>query len=219
MTKWLHLERLDAAHRVVRRSGARSVLDLGCGSGDLLTRLATDTGIERVVGVDHCRRTLARLRFRLAALQSGSTARIDLVHASMTESRAMFSGFDCAILVEAIEHVEPEQISALEHAVFRHMRPGTVVVTTPNAEFNLLLGVPPHRFRHPDHRFEWGRTRFRQWAHGVAARNRYIVACRDIAGRHPDLGGASQMAVFAAVLGGAPAPYSHGPGNRSDTES
>ena len=81
-------------------------------------------------------------------------------------------------------------------AVFRAMRPATVVITTPNADFNALLGVPGHRLRRPDHRFEWGRARFRCWAEGVARRNGYAVACRDLAGAHPLHGGASQMALF-----------------------
>jgi len=71
-----------------------------------------------------------------------------------------------------------------------------VFITTPNNEFNPLLGVPAHRFRHPGHRFEWDRRAFRRWADGVAARYRYLCACQDIAGQHPDLGGASQMARF-----------------------
>jgi small RNA 2'-O-methyltransferase len=126
-------------------------------------------------------------------------AQVDLIHGSMAEARVALAGFDCAILIETIEHIDPECLSMLERAVFARMRPATVVITTPNVEFNPLLGVPAHRFRDPDHRFEWDRAKFRRWATGVADRNRYWVICRDIAGRHPVLGGASQMAVFAAA--------------------
>lgn len=76
------------------------------------------------------------------------------------------------------------------------MRPDMVVITTPNADINPLLGVPPHRMRHPDHRFEWGRARFRGWCDRAARAAGYAVTLHDIAGHHPDLGGASQMAVF-----------------------
>ena len=76
------------------------------------------------------------------------------------------------------------------------MRPQHVIVTTPNADYNPVLGVPAHRFRHPDHHFEWSRDRFGQWADGVAARGGYTVTRRDVAGAHPALGGASQMALF-----------------------
>jgi 3' terminal RNA ribose 2'-O-methyltransferase Hen1 len=196
MTTWLHEQRLEAARDVVRESSASTVLDLGCGDGDLLTRLVAEPQIERIVGVDLCRNSLGRLRERLEVLEGEGTAQVDLIHGSMTEGGAALTGFDCAILIETIEHIDAARLSNVERAVFFAMRPATVVITTPNAEFNTLLGVPPHRFRHPDHRFEWDRAKFQRWVGGVAARNGYNVACHDIAGRHPALGGASQMAVF-----------------------
>ena len=201
MTTWLHEQRLEAVRDVVRARGARSILDLGCGDGDLLCRLAVEPRIERIVGIDLDRGALARLRARLARHGAAATARVDLVHGSMIEGASARTGFDCALLIETIEHVDPARLSGLERAVFAGMRPSAVVVTTPNAEFNRLLGVPSHRFRHPGHRFEWDRAGFRRWAAGAAARNGYAVACRDIAGYHRDLGGASQMAVFRIAAG------------------
>lgn len=201
MTSWLHEQRLEAAREAVRASGASSVLDLGCGDGDLFTRLVTEPQIERIVGVDLCCESLDRLRKRLEAPEGKVLAQVDLIHGSMTGNRAALGGFDCAILIETIEHIDPERLSILERAVFAVMRPGTVVITTPNAEFNPLLGVPSYRFRHPDHRFEWDRAKFQRWARGVAARNGYDVACSDIAGCHLALGGASQMAVFDFIAG------------------
>ncbi|MBV1722901.1 MAG: methyltransferase domain-containing protein [Hoeflea sp.] len=195
MTAWLHELRLQAVLDVIRDRAPRSVLDLGCGDGDLLVRIVGDIAIDRVVGVDLCERSLARLRTRLdAARGHGST--VELLCGSLLDVPSRFSGFDCAVLVETIEHLDADHLGAFERSVFQRVRPATVVVTTPNAEFNDLLGVPRHRFRHPDHRFEWDRARFQRWAGGVAKRQGYAVSCSDIAGRHPRLGGASQMAVF-----------------------
>lgn len=199
MTTWLHEERLNAVLGAVRESGARSVLDLGCGDGDLVLRLLEAPGIERIAGLDLSLPALERLRGELKA--RGAEERVTLLHGSMTAPPPGLGGFDCAALVETIEHLAPESLSRLERALFGGLRPGTVVITTPNAEFNALLGVKPGRFRRPDHRFEWGRARFRLWAAGVAARAGYAVAHEDIAGRHPALGGASQMAVFRRAGG------------------
>lgn len=195
MTTWHHEERLAAVTRMLRDRGARRVLDLGCGDGDLLLRLAVEPEIEALVGLDICRASIDRLRARLAAI-TPCVPRIDLRVASMTDPAQELAGFDCAVLLETIEHIDPDRLSTLETALFRKLRPLSAVITTPNAEFNPLLGVPAHRFRHPDHRFEWDRARFRRWAGRVAGAAGYAVAFHDIAGDHPRLGGASQMAVF-----------------------
>ncbi|MBW6507566.1 MAG: methyltransferase domain-containing protein [Rhodobacteraceae bacterium] len=200
MTTWLHEQRLEAARAEVLAAGAQSVLDLGCGDGDLFVRLAAEPGLRRLVGIDICAASLERLRGRLAK-QSVLAGATELRCASMTKGDPALEGFDCAVLIETIEHIDPAHLSQLERAVFGQMRPGTVIITTPNAEFNPLLGVPRDRFRHPDHRFEWPRARFQNWGRRVAAAWRYDVQFRDVAGAHPDFGGASQMAVFRVQAG------------------
>lgn len=196
MTTWLHEERLSAVQTAVRDCAAARVVDLGCGDGDLFVRLAVEPGLRDLTGLDICAASIARLQARLDAI-GALGPRVEIRLASMTEPAPDLSGIDCAVLVETIEHIDPAHLSRLERAVFGVMRPGTVVITTPNAEFNALLGVPRNRMRHPGHRFEWGRARFRRWAGRIAAERGYAVRFADIAGCHPDLGGASQMAVFS----------------------
>ena len=166
----------------LRAVGAETVLDLGCGDGALLVPLAQEPAIRRIVGVDVSADALDALRQRLSAASDEVRRKVDLVHGSMTEANAAFAGFDAAVLVETIEHIEPDRLSQLERAVFGDMRPKSVVVTTPNSDFNARLGVPSQRLRHPDHRFEWGGAKFRAWAGGVAQRNGYEVGFEDLAG-------------------------------------
>jgi 3' terminal RNA ribose 2'-O-methyltransferase Hen1 len=196
VTNWLHEQRLAAVRTIIRVRGARSVLDLGCGDGELLIQIAGEDNVGQVVGVDLCARALARLRGRLTEGAADRVCHVELLHGSLLELPSRLEGFDCAVLVETIEHLDADRLGVFERSVLGSLRPKTVIVTTPNAEFNTLLGVPSHRFRHPDHRFEWDRARFRRWARGVAGRQGYEVRCSDIAGRHPQLGGASQMAVL-----------------------
>ena len=200
MTTTLHQERLAAVIEAVGGTGARTVLDLGCGDGDLVLRLLDMPGLTRITGIEI---DAARLRYAQARLAGtpAKTARVQLACASATQAHPNLAGYDCACLVEVIEHLPPANINRLERGVFAGMRPGHVIVTTPNAEYNPVLGVPAHRFRHPDHRFEWDRARFARWGQGVAARNDYTVTFHDICGAHPGLGGASQMAVFSRRSG------------------
>jgi len=196
MTTALHAERLAAVLEAVRETGARSVADLGCGAGDLLIPLAGESQLERVLGLEISETSLARARERVAALGAEQRGRIALRRGSMTEARDLPRDVEAALLVETIEHIAPGRLSALEQAVFRAMGPPWVIVSTPNAEFNPLLGVPPHRYRHADHRFEWSRAEFRRWCRRVSGEHGYDATIRDVGGAHPNLGGASQMAIF-----------------------
>ncbi|WP_297771528.1 methyltransferase domain-containing protein [uncultured Roseovarius sp.] len=196
MTTALHKARLETVVQAVIDTGARTVLDLGCGAGDLILSLANVPQISRLTGLDIDLEALRDLRARLQSLPPEAQAKIQIAHASMTVGHPNLRHYDCACLVETIEHLPLADINRLERAIFHDMRPRHVIVTTPNADYNPVLGVPAHRFRHPGHHFEWGRARFSAWADGVASRSGYNVSRHDIAGVHPVLGGASQMAAF-----------------------
>lgn len=176
--------------RELRRCGARSVLDLGCGPGELLLRLAREPQFERIVGLDISPDALREARRLLRA------SRVELVEASFTVPDERFAGFDAAALVETIEHVDAHRLSSVERAVFGSFRPRSVVMTTPNSEYNPIHGAHGGAFRHPDHRFEWTRAKFRDWARGAAGRSGYRVAFGDIGEVDADLGSSTQMAVF-----------------------
>ena len=200
----LHEQRLTAVLSVVSASGARSVLDLGCGSGKLLVRLLKEPALRRIVGMDVSYRALeaAGRRLRLDGMAPRQRERVTLLHGSLTYRDRRLDGFDAAAVVEVIEHLDPPRLGAFERALFGGARPGVVVVTTPNAEYNVLLqGLPAGSFRHPDHRFEWDRRQFADWAQGVAARHGYRAELSGIGpeGTGPDgagVGCPSQLAVF-----------------------
>jgi small RNA 2'-O-methyltransferase len=192
----LHEERLDAVVEVLRASGASSVLDLGCGSGALLRRLALEEQFTRIVGVDTSAAALFRAERMLASLGGADVTRIALHHGSFTSAEQEWMGFDAAAMVETIEHIPPEHLSQVERAVFAQLRPSLLLMTTPNRDYNVLYGKTEKENRHPDHRFEWSRSRFRGWATGVAERNGYHAAFADVGRADPLLGSSTQMAIF-----------------------
>jgi 3' terminal RNA ribose 2'-O-methyltransferase Hen1 len=196
----LHELRLDTVLRELLHSGARSVLDLGCGGGELLLRLAREAQFCRIVGMDISAEALRDARSLLQAEPAAGARRVELVEASFAVADARFAGFDAVALVETIEHVDAHRLSAVERAVFGSYRPATVVITTPNSEYNPIHGMPAGSFRHPDHRFEWPRAKFRDWVRGVAGRNGYRAAFGDIGGPDPDFGSPTQMAVLSRAV-------------------
>lgn len=191
--------RHGAVLAVLRESGARSVLDLGCGEGKLLRQLLADTRFERVVGLEVSHHALQRVseRLKLDRLPERVAGRLSLLHGSLTYRDRRLEGFGAAALVEVIEHLEPERLPALERVLFEFARPGTLAVTTPNAEYNVRFErLPAGRLRHRDHRFEWTRREFESWAGGVAERRGYAVRFLPVGPVDPALGAPTQMAVF-----------------------
>src|SRR5262249_45469732 len=107
------------------------------------------------------------------------------------------AGFDAAAVVEVIEHLDEPRLRSFERVVFAEAKPGTVVVTTPNSEYNAKFeGLPAGRFCHRDHRFEWTRGEFAGWAGRVAGENGYAVRFLPIGPEDLELGAPTQMAVF-----------------------
>ncbi|MFW5899405.1 MAG: methyltransferase domain-containing protein, partial [Jiangellaceae bacterium] len=192
-------QRRQAVIQVLREADASRVVDLGCGEGALLEDLLGDPSFSEVVGVDVSDRALraAERRLRLDRLPERQRARVRLLQSALTYRDQRLAGFDAAVLMEVIEHVDPTRLPALEDAVFAAARPGVVVVTTPNAEHNVRLGgLPSGRFRHPDHRFEWTRDQFRDWAQRLAERTGYRVRFLPVGTDDPDVGPPTQLAVF-----------------------
>lgn len=198
----LHRERLETVVALLLERGVRTVCDLGCGSGALLERLMAEPQFEALIGVEQSAAALERLRSRLASDLAGG--RLRLIHGSFAEANPGLSGLDAAVLLETVEHVEPDRLSQVERAIFAVARPGLVVITTPNVESNGLLGLAPGRKRHPDHRFEWPRARFAAWAEGVALRNGYTAAWSEIGWSHPRFGAPTQMACFTRASAALP---------------
>jgi 3' terminal RNA ribose 2'-O-methyltransferase Hen1 len=196
----LNDQRLDFVAKTLAASGARRVLDLGCGEGKLLRRLLAEPRYEEIVGVDVSWRTLevAGERLRLDQLPLRQRERIRLLHGSLLYRDRRIAGFDAAAVVEVVEHLDPPRLAAFERVLFEFARPGAVVMTTPNAEYNVKWeSLPAGRFRHRDHRFEWTREEFRAWAGRVATRFGYAVRFQPVGEEDPEVGSPTQMAIFA----------------------
>ena len=195
----LNRQRMEAVMAELKASAACSVLDLGCNTGTLLRDLLADRQFTKIVGVDVSTRALevAESRLNLDHLPPAQRERIELWQGSITYRDARLAGFDAAAVVEVIEHLDPPRLGAFERSIFAFARPRVVVLTTPNAEYNVRFEtLPAGQFRHRDHRFEWPRATFQSWAKSVAAEHGYTVRFEPIGPVDESVGPPTQMAVF-----------------------
>ncbi|SBT50225.1 3' terminal RNA ribose 2'-O-methyltransferase Hen1 [Micromonospora auratinigra] len=195
----LAVRRRDAVLAALRDSGASRVLDLGCGGGALLTALVADRRFSEVVGTDVSSQalTMAARRLRLDRLPERQRDRVRLWQSALTYRDDRLRGYDAAVLMEVVEHLDPPRLPALQDAVFGHARPATVVVTTPNVEYNVRYeGLGAGRFRHADHRFEWTRAEFAAWVERVATEHGYTATISGVGDEDPEVGSPTQLAVL-----------------------
>jgi 3' terminal RNA ribose 2'-O-methyltransferase Hen1 len=178
-------------------SGASRVLDLGCGPGALLLELLARPRFTEIVGADVSSVSLqiAERRLKFDRMPDRQRARIKLIQSALTYHDDRLKGYDAAVLMEVIEHVDEARLPALERAVFGHAAPGVVIVTTPNVEYNVRYETLDGH-RHDDHRFEWTRAEFAAWTADVAAAYGYSVEIRPVGDLDPEVGSPTQLALF-----------------------
>jgi 3' terminal RNA ribose 2'-O-methyltransferase Hen1 len=200
----LHDQRLNAVLAVLKESGATRVLDLGCGSGRLLGMLLKDKAFTKILGLDVSFRSLERARdnLRLDRMPERRRERISLIHGSLTYRDRRLEGYDAAVAVEVVEHLDQFRIEMFSRVVFEFARPPLVILTTPNREYNdLFPGLAAGSLRHRDHRFEWTRDEVTQWAAAVGEAHGYDATVQGIGPEDPARGSPSQMAIFTTRAG------------------
>jgi len=195
----LNEQRLGAVLAALKSSGATRVLDLGCGEGKLLRLLLAEKQFSEIVGMDVSHRVLeiATQRLHVEQMAEMQRRRLNLIHGSLNYRDARLAGFDAAAVVEVIEHLDLPRLHAFERVLFEFAKPNMVVITTPNAEYNVKFEtLPAGKFRHKDHRFEWTQEQFQLWANSIARRFDYAVQFLTIGPEDVNVGSPTQMGIF-----------------------
>lgn len=195
----LNEQRLTKVAEALKESGAQRVVDLGCGEGKLLRKLISEKQFTEIVGMDvgHHALRIAHDRLNIDRMTDKQKERINLIQGSLNYRDKRLEGYDGAAIVEVIEHLDTSRLSAFERNVFEFSYPKTIVLTTPNFEYNSKFeNLSDGKFRHKDHRFEWTREEFKKWSLRMCNEYRYTVEFHDIGEMDKTVGSPTQMAVF-----------------------
>jgi 3' terminal RNA ribose 2'-O-methyltransferase Hen1 len=183
----------------ITATGAGSVLDLGCGEGKLIRQLIKQKQFTRIAGMDVSYNELLKAKEKLHfdEMSPKQKERISLFQGSLTYKDQRLEGFDAAAVVEVIEHLDLNRLKAFERVLFEFAKPKTVVLTTPNQEYNVMWEkLDAAQMRHEDHRFEWTRQEFADWAHQIGQTYQYQVELLPVGDEVENVGAPSQMAIF-----------------------
>jgi len=195
----LNKQRLGSVIAVLKSHGAKRVIDIGCGEGKLLNLLLKERQFTNITGVDVSHTTLKRASENLKLERAGESMleRIQLIQGSLSYKDSRFAGYDVACIIEVIEHLDIPRLTAFERVLFEFAKPPLVVLTTPNREYNAYYkNMNADDMRHGDHRFEWTRVEFKDWANQAADKFGYTVQFSEIGDVHETYGAPTQMGVF-----------------------
>jgi len=195
----LHEKRIKIVADKITQSGAVNVLDLGCGEGKLIRQLIKQKQFTQIVGMDVSYNQLIKAKERLHfdEMSPKQKERINFFQGSITYKDKRLEGFDAAAVVEVIEHLDLNRLKAFERVLFEFAKPKTIVLTTPNKEFNIMWEkLDVDEMRHDDHRFEWTRKEFAEWANKIGQMYHYQVELLPIGEEVENAGTPSQMAIF-----------------------
>lgn len=195
----LNQQRLNKAVDFLKSSGAESVLDIGCGEGKLLKLLLKEMQFKKISGMDVAFSELQKAKENLYLDQASPIMkeRISLFQGSVTYKDERFKNFDAISLIEVIEHLDEERLPAMESIIFGFAKPQTVIISTPNEEYNVVFEkLDADHFRHDDHRFEWTRKQFRDWCNNICEKFKYQVEIHNVGDELENIGSPTQLAVF-----------------------
>ncbi len=195
----LNQTRLRAVTDEVLASGAASVIDMGCGEGSLTRMLIREKQLRKVAAFDVSFTVLERAKsnLKIDSLHESLQDKLELFQSSLVYRDSRFEGYDCACVVEVIEHLDASRLTAFSRVLFEFSKPKTAILTTPNVEYNTnYTNMSENSLRHSDHRFEWSRAQFAEWASSVCEKYGYTVTIKEIGDNDEKTGAPTQMGVF-----------------------
>ncbi|MEG0258608.1 MAG: methyltransferase domain-containing protein [Lysinibacillus sp.] len=170
-----------------------SIVDFGSGEGKLSSLLAHVEGVHELLAVEPNAVAMKKAVKRFDALEN-VLVMPKPTWGSLFYFDARLQQKDVIVLCEVIEHIDEERLPKVMALLLTQYSPNTLIVTTPNAEYNAVYELD--EMRHDDHRFEWTRAKFQQWCHDMNTDEHYELSFTGIGELHEQYGQPTQMCIY-----------------------
>lgn len=174
----------------------KTIVDLGAGEGRLSVQLGFVEGVQEILSIEPSNKARIKAIERFdQVIAKERYVKPQSLPGSLFYYDSRLQNKDILILCEVIEHIDEDRLPKIFETIFNDYRPKTLIVTTPNQEYNVLYEMD-EEIRHEDHRFEWTRAEFAQNVEAWARNYPYQVSFQCIGEEHTTYGHPTQMAIF-----------------------
>jgi 3' terminal RNA ribose 2'-O-methyltransferase Hen1 len=173
-----------------------TIVDLGAGEGRLSVQLGFVEGVQEILSIEPSNKARIKAIERFEqVIKTEGYVKPQSLPGSLFYYDTRLQNKDIIILCEVIEHIEEDRLPIIFETILNDYRPKTLIVTTPNQEYNVLYEME-EEMRHDDHRFEWTRMQFAENVKKWSQNFPYHVSIQGIGEEHPTFGHPTQMAIF-----------------------
>ncbi|XP_025193447.1 small RNA 2'-O-methyltransferase isoform X1 [Melanaphis sacchari] len=208
----LYMQRYMAIQEIIQHpiwnGSIKKIVDFGCAEIGLFRCIKPIPGLNNIMVVDVDFDTLDKNQCKVLPTTYDYLSKhlrkepltVDIYNGSIADQDDRMLGIDAVICIELIEHLYLDVLDALPYTVFEFIKPKLAIFTTPNVEFNILFPNFTTQFRNDDHKFEWTRKQFKEWAKKITNRYSEYAVQFDGIGAGPsgteNIGCCSQIAIF-----------------------
>ncbi len=150
----LYEERNLSIYNALIENNVSSILELGCGTGRLLEKLAKSEKFSKLMGIDNSAKRILKAR----NVTKGYS--VQFLQQSFLEIKDLYEmvAYDAIVASEVIEHLCSEDLEKFISLIFRIICPNIVIFTTPNKTYNCNYANLHNGLRHSSHVFEYDET-------------------------------------------------------------
>jgi len=153
---YAHEQRIDVVESLI--DFKRSIIDFGCGHGDFAKRLnhRLEKTNKRYYAIDKDDEMLRVVKKRMKDAENV------IFGASFPEDMIEGEDFD-VIMSEVIEHMKKDEATKVVKDILGKQHVKSLIITTPNKDFNTFFLFYDDEMRYEDHQFEMGKEEFIKW--------------------------------------------------------